>query len=79
MPNLVPPVPLGSELDSPEMQQFLELLRKNANSPAFYSQVTDPGVAGVPNGTWSVWKNTGSGVVKLWVNDGGVMKSVTIA
>lgn len=79
MPQLVPPVPFNEEFDSNPWKQFFEILRKQSNQPVFYAQTTDPGAAGVPSGTWSVWKNTTSGVVKLWVNDGGVMKSVTIS
>lgn len=79
MPKLVPPVPQGVEWDSDVVNQFLELLRNYVNNPVFFSQTTDPGTAGVPSGTWGVWKNTTSGQVKLWVNDGGVMKSVLIS
>lgn len=78
MPNIVSPVPTGADFNDPVWQQFFEIIRKQINSPVFYSQTTDPGTAGVPSGTWSVWKNTTSGVTKLWLNDGGVMKSVTI-
>jgi hypothetical protein len=78
MPKLVPPVPLGMEFDDSVWTQFFEIIRKQINEPQFFSQTTDPGTLGVPNGTWGVWKNTTSGVVKLWVNDGGTMKSVTI-
>lgn len=28
----------------------------------------------IPTGYWGVWKDTGSGDVRLWVNDGGVIK-----
>ena len=78
MPNRVPPVPQGTEWDDDVVNQFLEIMRNQVNNPVLYSQTTDPGTTGVLNGTWSVWKNTTSGIVKLWVNDGGVMKSVTI-
>lgn len=78
MPKLVPPVPIGAEWDEDVVNQFLEIIRNQVNNPKFFSQTTDPGTAGVPSGTWAVWKNTTSGVVKLWTNDGGVMKSVTI-
>lgn len=78
MPQLVPPVPYGVDFDDSATKQFLEVLRKQVNQPVFYSQTTDPGTAGVPNGSWSIWKNTTSGTVKLWLNDGGVMRSVTI-
>lgn len=79
MPQLVPPVPIWSQYGDAEVNQFLEIMRRLVNTPQFYSQSTDPGVAGVPTGTWSVWKNTTSGNVRLWVNDGGVMKSVLIS
>lgn len=78
MPQTVPPVPIGVEWDEDVVNQFLELLRRQANTPKFYSQATDPGAAGVPSGTWSIWKNTTSGTVKLWLNDSGTMRSVTI-
>jgi hypothetical protein len=39
----------------------------------------DPDAADVPNGTWQVWKNTTSGVFKLWLNDAGTFKSVALA
>lgn len=75
--KFVSPVP-HSDWGEDVVWQFLEELRNQANQPRFFSQTTDPGTAGVPNGTWGVWKNTTSGNVKLWVNDGGVMKSVLI-
>lgn len=78
MPTPVQPVPNGADFSDPVWQQFFEQVRKMINAPVFYSQTTDPGTTGVPSGTWSVWKNTTSGVTKLWLNDGGVMKSVTI-
>lgn len=78
MPQLVPPPPFGSDFEATVWQQFFEILRKQSNQPVFYAQATDPGVSGVPSGTWSVWKNTTSGQVRLWANDGGVMKSVQL-
>jgi hypothetical protein len=78
VPQLVPPVPIGVEWDEDVVNQFLELLRRQANTPKFYSQATDPGTSGVPSGTWSIWKNTTSGLVKLWLNDSGTMRSVGI-
>lgn len=78
MPAIVPPPPVEGMNDEVAWQQFFALLRQYINSPIFYQATVDPGIAGVQSGTWAVWKNTTSGVVKLWVNDGGVMKSVTI-
>lgn len=78
MPAIVPPPPREGDNDEVAWQQFFTLLRQYINSPIFYAAIADPGTTGVPNGTWAVWKNTTSGIVKLWVNDGGVMKSITI-
>ena len=78
MPNLVPPVPLGSPFEDTVWQQFFEIIRKLTNNPVMYSLNADPGTANVPEGTWSVWKNTTSGQVRVWVNDGGVMRSVQL-
>lgn len=78
MPQIIPPPPFGEEFETVPWQQFFEILRKQINTPVFYSQSTDPGVAGVPTGTWSVWKNTSSGLVKVWANDNGTLKSVTL-
>jgi len=78
MPQLVPPPPLSAEWASEPWKQFFEVLRKQVNQPPFYSAAVDPGTGGVPSGTWSVWKNTTSGQVRVWANDGGVMKSVLL-
>lgn len=78
MSQIIPPPPYGEELDDVSWQQFFELVRKRLNNPAFSAQAVDPGTGGVPNGTWGIWKNTTSGVVKLWLNDSGTMKSVTL-
>lgn len=79
MATVIPPVPVGEPFEEAVWIQFFELLRKQTNNHTFYSQSTDPGTAGVPSGSWSVWKNSTSGQVKLWVNDGGVMKSILIS
>ena len=42
------------------------------------SKATDPTGSDIPSGFAAVYKNTTSGVVKLWVNDGGTFKSVTL-
>jgi hypothetical protein len=42
------------------------------------SQSADPTTSQIPSGKFMVIKNTTSGAVKLWVNDGGTMKSVAM-
>lgn len=42
------------------------------------SKATDPVAADIPASRAAIYKNTTSGLVKLWVNDGGTFKSVTL-
>lgn len=44
-----------------------------------HQAAADPTTAEVPLNQWVIYKNTTSGTVKLWVNDNGTLKSVTIA
>lgn len=39
---------------------------------------SDPSGGDITNNTFSMYKNTTSNVVKLWINDGGTYKSVTL-
>lgn len=43
------------------------------------SSASDPTTATITASNWAIYKNTTSGLVKLWVNDAGTMKSVLIA
>lgn len=43
------------------------------------SRAGDPVAADLMDGCYAVFKNTSSGAVKLWYNDGGTMKSVTMS
>jgi len=48
---------------------------------AFYqmnSKAGAPVAADIPASQWAIYKDTGAGTVKLWVNDGGTLKSVTL-
>ena len=44
-----------------------------------YQSTVDPTTADIPDGTSTVWKNTTSGVVKLWANNGGTLIGVALA
>lgn len=46
-----------------------------AKGTAIRSGSADPTISDLDAGTSSVWKNTTSGEIRTWVNDGGVMKS----
>jgi hypothetical protein len=39
------------------------------------SKAGDPGTSDIADGYWGVWKNTSTGDIKLWANNGGVMES----
>ena len=43
-----------------------------------YSKVTDPTTSDISSGVGKLYKNTTSNVIKLWVNDSGTLKSVTL-
>lgn len=45
---------------------------------SFFSSANDPTTANITSGAFGVWKNTTSGTVRLWVNDGGTMRSVQL-
>ena len=42
------------------------------------SKAGDPTTSDISSGQWAIYKNTSSGTVKLWANDGGTMKSVAL-
>lgn len=37
-----------------------------------------PTTSDIAAGQWAIYKDTSGGTVRLWANDGGVMKSVTL-
>jgi len=50
----------------------------NLQTNLMISQAADPTTAQLTASRWRIYKNTTSGLVKLWVNDGGTLKSVTL-
>lgn len=53
-------------------------LTQQTRVAGFISAAADPTAANIASGQWALYKNTTSGLVKLWVNDGGTLKSVTL-
>jgi len=43
-----------------------------------YTSASDPTSSTITAGRYGVWKNSTSGIVKLWYNDGGTMKSIAL-
>lgn len=48
------------------------------NPYTFVSQAADPTTAQIPAGRYAMYKNTTNNLLKLWANDGGTLKSVTL-
>lgn len=42
------------------------------------SNTSDPTTSDIASGKAAIWKNTTSGLVKLWTNDSGTMKSILL-
>ena len=45
---------------------------------SFFSSAFDPTTLTINSGTFGVWKNTTSGVLKIWANDNGTLKSIAL-
>jgi len=45
---------------------------------SFYTSASDPTSSDITSGCFSVWKNSGTSIIKLWANDGGTMKSIAL-
>lgn len=59
--------------------QHLTTAQKNTiGSLTMISSAVDPTTSDIASGTAKLYKNTTTSAVKLWVNDGGTMKSVTL-
>lgn len=51
---------------------------QHTRATSFISAAADPTTTDIAAGEWAMYKNTTSGTLKLWANDGGTMKSVTL-
>lgn len=47
---------------------------KLQNLYTIVSQATDPTITNIPEGTWQIYKNTSSGVTRIWINDAGSLR-----
>lgn len=46
---------------------------------SFISQAANPTTSDIASGQWALYKNTSTGEVRLWANDGGTMKSALLS
>jgi len=56
----------------------LQNLIGNTVTTTFFTKSSDPTTTDITSGKFAVYKNTTSGLLKLWGNDGGTLKSVTL-
>lgn len=75
----IPPVPIDVDLNTEVMRQWMESVRSNINNPKSTPDLANPTTDDIPSGTAALWKNATSGEVRLWYNDGGVLKSVLLS
>jgi len=52
---------------------------QHSRATTVLSLASDPTTSDISASQWAIYKNTSSGNVRLWVNDGGVMKSVLLS
>jgi hypothetical protein len=45
---------------------------------AITMSTVDPAASDIPPGEFRIWKNTTSGALRLWANDGGTLRSTTL-
>jgi hypothetical protein len=67
---------------APELYNYIKSLDVMVNSLqsrlTMQSSAIDPTSANIADTDCQLWKNTTSGQVRLWANDGGVLKSVQL-
>lgn len=89
MSRPLPPPPNRLEANSREWKDWFNVLYQlprltDAQHASVVSMKTVLSKAGapttteIPAGKWEVYKDTTAGTVRLWTNDGGVMKSVQL-
>lgn len=47
-------------------------------SPVYLTKSSDPTTTDITSGRFAMYKNTTLGTLKLWANDGGTLKSITL-
>lgn len=68
-----------SGLQGGTTNQYYHLtLTQHTRATSFISQAANPTTGDIAAGQWALYKNTTSGDLKLWANDGGTLKSVTL-
>ncbi len=70
--------PTRAEITEYIWKQFFQRLQSLVALRTVFQSAVDPTTTDLKENTWAVYKNTSSGDVKLWANDAGVLKSITL-
>lgn len=73
---LLPPSPSRADPGSFLWTSWNNQLRRAVQY--FYVRSSPPTVDQIPPGQWALFKDTTSGTLKIYANDGGTIKSVTL-
>jgi hypothetical protein len=57
---------------------FKQVQLKLTELTTFFSKAGAPTATDIPAGTWAIYKDTTGGTLKIYANDGGTIKSVTL-
>ena len=76
MPKLAPPPTRSVTVDTFVWTGWFNKLWKAITQVV--TTTATPTVSELSPGTWGIYKNTTTGTVKLYVNDNGTIKSVTL-
>lgn len=81
--GVVPPAPLGSDLGGNQWAFWFELVKNNLNVlypnlGKLNEMAGNPSATQIPSGETAIWKNTTTNTTRLWVNDNGVLKGITL-
>lgn len=67
---------------APELYNYIKSLDNMSNGLqnrlTMQSSTVNPTTSNIADTDCQIWKNTTSGEVRLWVNDGGTLKSVQL-
>lgn len=64
---------MASLITAKQLEHKLSVTTNNVPIP-MGTGASDPTSTEIPNGKFTMWKNTSSGEIRMWVNDGGTMK-----
>ena len=70
--------PILDETGSFAWLDWFKTLYTAVATPPFKTKVGIPTTTDILNGNWAVYKDSSGGSIKLYANDGGTIKSVTL-